>query len=429
MRPTDAAEQALDRIGDDPTPGVWIEVLPRRRVLAAARKVEALAAAGTHLPLAGRTVAVKGNIDVEGLRTTAGCPSFGSMARESAPAVAALEAAGAVVVGTTDLDQFATGLVGTRSPRGACPNPGWPALVSGGSSSGSAVAVATGIVDLGVGTDTAGSGRVPAAANGIVGLKPTRGRISTRGLVPACASLDCVSIFAATVALASTAASAAAGFDPADPWSRRRGPAQEPSRPVRLGVPDDASLHLTGAVGEDVVRTAMQVLADASGASLVEVDLAPFVAAGRLLYDGAFVAERYAAVGDFVAGGPAGLDPVVAGIIMAAGARPAWELAQDRSVLAALRRATEPAWEAIDLLVVPTVPGIPTRTSVADDPVGVNAALGHYTNFVNLLDLCALAVPVGPPLPDHPPVSLTIVGPAWSDELVASVGSALATPV
>lgn len=424
MGPTEAAERALERIAADPSRGIWIDLLPGERVLAAVRAVEDRLAAGATLPLAGRTFAVKGNIDVAGLRTTAGCPSYGTVAAVSAPAVLALEAAGAVAVGTTNLDQFATGLVGTRSPHGACPNPRWPTLVSGGSSSGSAAAVAAGMVDIGVGTDTAGSGRVPAAANGIVGVKPTRGMISGRGVVPACASLDCVSLFAGSVELAAIATSAAAGFDPADPWGRRQVEVAAPSGPVRIGVPDDGSLHLDGALPATAIRAAWGSLADAAGAELVEVDLSPFTAAGRLLYGGAFVAERYAAVGAFVASGAEDLDPVVAGIVMAAGTLPAWQLARDRTELERLRRLTEAVWASVDVLVVPTVPGLPSPATVSADPIGANAALGHYTSFVNLLDLCALTIPVGAPVGEHPPASLTLVGQAWHDDvLVALAGS------
>lgn len=428
MRPTDAAAQALARIDTSGLDGIWIERLPPGRVLDAARAVEVRLAKGVPQPLAGRTLAVKGNIDIAGLRTTAGCPSFGTVASQTAPAVLALEAAGAVVIGTTNLDQFATGLVGTRSPHGPCPNPGWPSLISGGSSSGSAAAVAAGMVDLGMGTDTAGSGRVPAAANGIVGLKPTRGRISTRGVVPACASLDCVSLFARSVSLAAAGAGIAAGFDPADPWSAR--PVEVPPMhgQVRIGIPDARSLRLDGEVTPGAIRAAWTAVADAVGASLVEVDLTPFTAAGTLLYEGAFVAERYAAVGAFVEGDPPGLDPVVRDIVLAAGRQPAWRLAQDRTELERLSRLTEATWAAVDVLAVPTVPGLPTREAVAADPIGANTALGHYTNFVNLLDLCALAFPVGPPLGGHPPASTTLIGPAWHDGVLATIAGAVADP-
>ena len=426
LRPTQAAEEALGRIAADGRRGVWIDLLPAARVRAAAAAVEVRLASGADLPLAGRTVAVKGNIDVAGLRTTAGCPGYGDVALHSAPAVRALEEAGAVVVGTTNMDQFATGLVGTRSPHGACPNAHWPALVAGGSSSGSAVAVAAGLVDLGLGTDTAGSGRVPAAANGIVGLKPTPGRVSTRGVVPACASLDCVSVFARSVALAQRAGTALAGFDPDDPWSRRPGPRPAPPRPLRLGVPAGDDLVLLGAVTPERFAAAVEALRSADDAVVTGVDLSPFTAAGALLYGGAFVAERYAAVGAYVDSGPPHLDPVVAGIIRHSARLSAWQLAADRTALARRRREAEAVWEDVDVLVVPTVTRLPTVAEVAADPLGTNAALGHYTTFVNLLDLCALTVPVGNPIGDHPPVSLTLVAPAWADDLLATVAAPVA---
>jgi allophanate hydrolase len=241
---------------------------------------------------------------------------------------------------------------------------------------------------------------VPAAATGIVGLKPTRGRISTAGVVPACASLDCVSVFARSVEEAAEAAGAAAGFDPADPWSRRPGATPAVDAP-RIGR----------APGLDVPG--------------VDVDLEPFLAAGALLYEGAFVAERYAAVGEFVASGPDGLDPVVASIILAASDLPAWQLARDHAELERLRRRTEPVWEDVDVLVVPSVPRIPTLAEVAADPIGANAALGTYTNFVNLLDLCALTVPVGPASADAPPPSVTLIAPAWADHLLVAVAADL----
>ncbi|MFI5044433.1 MAG: amidase family protein, partial [Acidimicrobiales bacterium] len=224
LSPTDAVDRALDRIAADGRDGIWIALVERDTALDAARVVERRLAAGEHLPLAGATLAVKNNIDVAGLPTTAGCPAFAHDPETSAPVVAALVDAGAVVIGVTNMDQFATGLVGTRSPYGICPNAHHPGLVSGGSSSGSAVAVAAGHVDLALGTDTAGSGRIPAAANGIVGLKPTRGWLSTRGTVPACASLDCVAVFASDVDTAARATAIAGGRvpDPADPWSRPR---------------------------------------------------------------------------------------------------------------------------------------------------------------------------------------------------------------
>ncbi|QXC62854.1 allophanate hydrolase [Aquihabitans sp. G128] len=399
-------------------------------------------AAGHPLPLAGRTLAVKDNIDVAGVATTAGCPSYAYLPPASAPSVQALVDAGAVVVGKTNLDQFATGLVGTRSPHGACPNAHWDGLVSGGSSSGSAVAVAAGLVDLALGTDTAGSGRVPAAANGIVGVKPTKGRLSTAGVVPACRSLDCVSVFARTVAEAAAVAelAAAAPVRADDPWRRSAPPgttasaAAAPSAPLRIGVPSDAALTFDGeeaGPARFAGAVAALVAAQPAGAQFVEVDLAPFSAAAALLYGGSFVAERYDAVGAFVASAPPDLDPVVASIVLAAAEHPAWSVFRDQTELRRLAMAAAPTWDAVDLLVLPTVPRVPTIAEVAADPIGVNSMLGTYTNFVNLLDLAAVTVPVAPSgssaVPAAgPPPSLTLVGPAWSDGLLADVGGRIA---
>lgn len=323
-------------------------------------------------PLRGLTVAVKDNIDVAGVPTTAACPSFSYVPTADAACVATLRAAGAAVVGKTNMDQFATGLVGTRSPYGICPNAHWPGLISGGSSSGSAVAVARGEVDIALGTDTAGSGRVPAACNGIYGFKPTKGVISTIGVVPACRSLDCVSLFArdlATLVLASSVF----GFKP-------DGTAQ-----WRLG----------GCLGR-------------------AVDLDPFVSAGQLLYEGAFVAERYAAVGAFVETAE-DADPVVRRIIVDSKSLPAWQLFRDFERLASLRTVAERVWRDIDVLVVPSVPRVPTISEVLDDPIGVNSMLGTYTNFVNLLDLCALTIPLGEATSAAPPKSVTLIAPAHHD--------------
>lgn len=434
MTAVEAVTRSLDRIEADGRPGIFIEIVPRERAVEAAAAVDRRVAAGESLPLAGRTLAVKGNIDVAGVATTAGCPSYGAVPAVSAAAVVALEAAGAVVVAVTNLDQFATGLVGTRSPYGICPNAHWPGLISGGSSSGSAVAVAAGLVDLALGTDTAGSGRVPAAANGIVGLKPTRGRCSATGVVPACRSLDCVSFFATTVADAALAASicAAPPVDPADVW-RRRPPATSngDAEPVRLGVPKVESLWFdgdpTGAVrfADAVERVAASLSASARPVEIVDIDVEPFLETGALLYGGAFVAERYAAVGPFVSAGGDDLDPVVRSVIAAAEHVAGWEVFRDQGELQRLRRATEPTWEGVDAFVVPSVPRLPTVAEVLADPIDVNAMLGTYTNFVNLLDLAAVTVPVGPPAIERPPSSVTFIGPAWSDDLLAGLASSV----
>lgn len=372
------------------------------------------------LPLGGVRLAVKDNIDVLGLPTTAGCPAYAYEPVASAPVIERLEAAGALVVGKTALDQFATGLVGTRSPLGPLESPLAPGHVSGGSSSGSAVAVATGEADLALGTDTAGSGRVPAAFCGIVGLKPTPGWLSTTGVVPACRSFDCVSVFATDVAAAARGVEAAAGYDPADPWSRER-PAAAPDRPVlRLGVP---ALDALAGCDPEVVAAFANV--DLTGFEVVEVDVSAYLEAGALLYDGAFVAERYAAVGEFVEAHPDDVDPAVRTIILAAGRIPAHRLAADLEQLGVLRRRAEAIWDDVDALVLPTAPRHPTIAEVAADPIGVNAQLGRFTNGCNLLGWCAAAVPAGE-REDGLPFGVQVLGPAWSDRAVWAAAASIA---
>jgi allophanate hydrolase len=418
--PTGAVERSLAAIAADDRTGIWISVVDEREARAQAAAVEARLAAGEVLPLAGFTLAVKDNIDVAGLPTTAGCPAYAYRPTESAPVVGALQRAGAVVLGKTNLDQFATGLVGTRSPFGPCPNAHWPSLVSGGSSSGSAVAVAAGHVDLALGTDTAGSGRVPAAANGIVGIKPTRGAIPTTGVVPACPSLDCVSVFAVDVATAALAARVAAGAEPGLAVLGEPGP-------PRLAVPRPDDLHFDGDPSAAArFDAAVQELVAVTGAKVVEVDLRPFLDAGRLLYEGAFVAERYAAVGAFVDEHPGDVDPVVGPIIAAAGHLPAWQLFADLERLRELGDEAAATWITADVLVVPSVPRLPTVAEVVAEPLATNSMLGTYTNFVNLLDLAAVTLPVGPAGTARPPTSLTLIGQAGSDELLAGLAGRIA---
>jgi allophanate hydrolase len=430
----DATTRSLAAIAADGRTGIWISRVDPHLALARAAAVDRRVARGEHLPLAGTTLAVKDNIDVAGLATTAGCPAFAYEPSADAPAVRALLDAGAVVIGKTNMDQFATGLVGTRSPHGACPNAHWPELIAGGSSSGSAVAVAAGLVDLALGTDTAGSGRVPAAANGIFGVKPTRGRISAAGVVPACRSLDCVSVFARTlddaVLAADLAAATPMGAD--DPW-RRSPPAAGPGRtspwtatagpPLRVGVPLAAGLTFDeDPTGGARFEAALGALV-AAGADPVPVDLAPFLEVGRLLYQGSFVAERYEALGGFIEAHADQVDPVVRDIILASSRLRAFELFGDQTDLARLRRLTAPVWDRVDVLVTPTVPRLPTLAEVQAQPVEVNWMLGTYTNFVNLLDLAAVTLPVPAEDDDlsRPPTSVTLLAPAWSDALLAEV--------
>ncbi|WP_327179546.1 allophanate hydrolase [Streptomyces sp. NBC_01335] len=414
---------AYTRIEEVDRPEVWISLRPREDVEAEAARVDGRVAAGEWLPLAGTAFAVKGNIDVAGLPTTAGCPSYAYEPEADAPAVARLRAAGAVVLGTTNLDQFATGLVGTRSPYGPVRNAVDPAYVSGGSSSGSAVAVALGIVDFALGTDTAGSGRVPAAFNGVVGLKPTRGLVPTSGVVPACASLDCVTVFARTLPEAEQALSFMAA-----PRTREL-PALEQRRPGpwRIAVPRPGQLGELDPGWAEAFASAATRLADA-GAELLEVDLAPFTEAAAMLYEGAFVAERYTAVGDFVDAhaDATDLDPTVAGIISGAGDIPAHRLCADLERLSVLRDRALASLGDADALLLPTTPGHPTLAEVAADPLGANARLGRFTNSTNLFDLAAVAVPAGEV--DGLPFGVMLIGPAFTDERLVRVAGLLTTP-
>ena len=373
-------------------------------------------------PISGWTVAVKDNIDAAGLPTTAGHPAFSRQPTANAPAVQALVDAGAIVVGKTNLDQFATGLVGTRSPFGACRNPHSPEHIAGGSSSGSAVAVAVGAADIGVGTDTAGSGRVPAALCGIIGLKPTRGLVTTNGVVPAVAGLDCVSVLARSVGEAAIALDLMAGFDADDPWSRAPGAGTTviPPGPLRIGVPRAADLGGLDRDASSAWRAALESLARIG--TLSEVDLAPYLEAGALLYQGAFVAARWHAFGAFLAAHPEGADPTVATIVDAARDLGATALVADVERLLSLRRAYARATDRIDVLALPTVGTAPTLRAVAADPLGVNIALGRYTTGTNLLDLCAAAVPAGTRA-DGLPFGVSILGPAFADATVAAAAA------
>ncbi|MEV0461689.1 allophanate hydrolase [Nocardia tengchongensis] len=364
-------------------------------------------------PLAGLRLAVKDNVDVAGLPTTAACPDFAYAPDRDAPAVAALRAGGAVVAGKTNLDQFATGLVGTRSPYGVVENALRPGYVSGGSSSGSAVAVANGEADIAIGTDTAGSGRVPAALHGLVGIKPTVGVISTEGVVPACRSYDCVTIFAADLRTADRAMGVMASGAPGRPWPADARLAAPPQPVVAIfsELPDlDAQWHK--AFERTVAR-----LRDL-GASIVEIDATPFLAAAKLLYGGALVTERYAAVGEFVDAHPESVDPTVGSIIRAARDLPAHQLVTDLAALERLRDTAMASLAGVNALLTPTTPTHPTIAEVAADPIAVNSRLGTYTNFCNLFDLCAVAVPT-----DEPHFGVTVLARAFEDAVAIDIAA------
>ncbi|MPY63233.1 allophanate hydrolase [Streptomyces spongiae] len=415
-------QMAYARIEAVNRPELWIDLRPQEAVEAEARLIDERLAAGENLPLAGRLLAAKGNIDVQGLPTTAGCPAYASTPEADAPVIARLRTAGAIVLGTTNLDQFATGLVGTRSPYGAVRNAHDPARVSGGSSSGSAVAVALGIVDLALGTDTAGSGRVPAAFNGIVGLKPTRGLVPATGVVPACASLDCVTVFARTLPEAEQALAHMASPPARDlPPLPQRAPG-----PWRVAVASPSQLGELDEGWADAYEAAVAQLVTA-GAEVRTIDLTPFTEAAAMLYQGAFVAERYTAVGSFIdkliTEGGDGLDPTVAGIITRARDIPAHQLFADQDRLAALRTRALAELADADALVLPTAPGHPTLAEVADDPLGANARLGRFTNSTNLFDQAAVAVPAGEV--NGLPFGVMLIGPAFTDERLARIAALL----
>ena len=403
-------------------PALFIALRPKSEALAAAAKLDAEGARGR--PLFGAPFAVKDNIDVAGLPTTAACPAFAYAPAKSSFVVERLEAAGAIPIGKTNLDQFATGLVGVRSPYGVPRNALRADLIPGGSSSGSAVAVGAGLVPFSLGTDTAGSGRVPAALNGIVGLKPTLGALSSSGLVPACRTLDTISVFALDVADAFAAFRVAAGYDAADPYSKTRAaPRLAPPPPhFRVGVPRSDQREFFGdAEAERAFAADLETLASL-GAATVEFDIAPFFEVARLLYEGPWVAERYAAVKRLLETRPDALHPVTRKIIEGARNFDAVAGFEAGYRLAALKRASEAAWRAFDIMAVPTMPRFFTRAEVEADPIQTNSKLGTYTNFVNLLDLCAIAYPSGVRA-DGLPSSVTLIAPAGADGLIAGIAA------
>jgi allophanate hydrolase len=419
--PEDIVARSFARIRAHDDPAVFITLREEAEVRAEAA---ALARGGDKaLPLFGIPVAIKDNIDVKGLPTTAACPAFLYRPARDATAVAKLRAAGALILGKTNLDQFATGLVGVRTPYGVARNLFNELLVPGGSSTGSAIAVAAGFAPLSLGTDTAGSGRVPAAFNNIVGLKPTRGLVSTAGVVPACRTLDCVSVFSLTVDDGMTVLRVIAGQDAADPFSHARpvhavGP-MPPS--VRLGVPFAGDrLFFGDKLSAAAYDAALARLSDL-GAKIVEIDIEPFYATARLLYEGPWVAERYLTVKALVASAPESMHPVTRQVLLAGAHGTAADAFAAYYQLEDLRRVRDHTFRTIDAMALPTVPTIYTIEDVLNDPVQLNSRLGTYTNFVNLLDLCGLAVPASM-REDGTPFGLTLLAPAGEDAALAAIG-------
>jgi allophanate hydrolase len=415
--PADTIRETYARIEAHADPALFIALKPESEAIADG---ERLAQAGPEgKPLYGVPFAVKDNIDVAGLPTTAACPAFAYRPERSAFVVQRLVAAGAIPIGKTNLDQFATGLVGVRSPYGIPRNALRAGLIPGGSSSGSAAAVGAGLVPFALGTDTAGSGRIPAAMNGIVGLKPSLGALSSSGLVPACRTLDTISIFALDVADAFAAFAVAAGYDAADAYSREL-PAPALSAPppgVRFGLPRQLEFF-----GDAEAEAAFARDVAALGHEIVEFDFAPFAETARLLYEGPWVAERYAAVKPLIETNPEALHPVTRAIIEGARKFDAVSAFEAFYTLAALKRATAAAWRDFDVMVVPTLPRLYTVEEVLADPVRLNSRLGTYTNFVNLLDLAAIAAPSGL-RGDGLPSSLTFIAPAGADGMLAGLAA------
>lgn len=426
--PADVVESVLPALEADPY-NAWVATRDPEQLRSRAREVEtSMTLDGA--PLYGVPFAVKDNIDAEGLSTTAGCPEYAYEPDEDATVVERLRAAGALLVGKTNMDQFATGLVGTRSPYGPCRNPFQPEYVSGGSSSGSAVAVATGVVSFALGTDTAGSGRVPASMNNVVGLKPTRGILSTDGVVPACRTLDCVAVFALTAADALAVERVAAGHDPADPYSRRNVADLDLALPappdsVRVGVPADDHLEFFGAPdAPDLFREAVERL-EAVGGTAVEVDFTPFREAAQLLYEGPWVAERLAAVREFLEANPDAVYPVTRQIIERGADYSAVDTFEAMYELKRLERTAAAQLRGVDCLVTPTAGPAYRIDEVRANPVELNSNLGYYTNYVNLLGLSAVAVPAGF-RSSGVPFGVTLVGAADEEAFLSGLAAAVA---
>ena len=415
ITPADVIEQICADLPQPQQQNVWITVLPREDLLRHARSLQDRDP--RELPLYGVPFAIKDNIDLAGVPTTAACPAFSYVPETSARVVQKLIDAGAMPIGKTNLDQFATGLVGTRSPYGACGNAIDPAYISGGSSAGSAVALAAGMVSFSLGTDTAGSGRVPAAFNNIIGLKPSCGSLSTRGVVPACRSLDCVSIFALTSADAARVLEVAQGFDAQDEYSRDYAGHASPlavRADVKVGVPRENQLSFFGdqdyaACYARSIRTAREL-----GWQIIEIDFQPYLEAARLLYEGPWLAERYLSLANFIREHADDLHPVTRQIIEHGALPMATDAFAAQYRLRRLQREADAAWQQADILMIPTAGSIYTIEQVNADPVALNTNLGMYTNFVNLLDLAAVAVPAGF-RQDGLPFGVSLIAPRGSD--------------
>jgi allophanate hydrolase len=428
LDPRRVVAELVELLRSTPAPEVWISLPEPEIVLARAemlclRLQERGERVFAELPLFGLPFSIKDNIDMAGLPTTAACPAFAYHPGRSAAAVERLEAAGAICLGKTNLDQFATGLTGTRSPYGTVRNPFHPDYISGGSSSGAALSVAGGSVAFALGTDTAGSGRVPAGFCNLVGLKPTPGLVSTRGVFPACRSLDCVSVFALTVADAWRVLQVIAGFDPEDPYSRSPAALPPARGPIRIGVPAELDFG-TDRQAAAAFAASLKAVAEDPAVAIADVDFSPFAETAALLYQGPWIAERRAVLGDFFEQHGERMDPTVRGIIARGDAVGGPETFVGLHRLEALRRRAAEAFERFDFLLVPTAPSHYTIAEIAEAPVERNTHLGRYTNFVNLLGLSALALP-GLFRADGLPAGLTFIAPGGGDHRLAEFARSL----
>ncbi len=425
LTPMEVVAEVFERIEAYADPAVWITLVDRRKAVRQAGKLAQNPRLKERLPLYGVPFAVKDNIDVAGLPTTAACPAFAYLPEKSATAVQRLLDAGAILIGKTNLDQFATGLVGVRSPHGAPRSVFDPAYISGGSSSGSAVAVAAGLVSFSLGTDTAGSGRVPAAFNNLVGVKPTKGLVSTSGVVPACRSLDCVTVFAANVGDADLVRQRMQGNDDTDPYSRPNRPAVLPTDRFRFGIlPNEQREFFGDTEAADLYQQSIDNLTSLGGTP-VEFNYQPFKESAALLYSGPWVAERYAAIGDFLTTHPNEMDPTVRTIIERSGGLSAVDAFRGQYALQALKKVCRKEWNRMDLMLLPTTPTTYRVDQVLQDPIQRNSILGTYTNFVNLLDCCAAAVPAGFRPTTGLPFGVTLIAPAFCDDNLAVVADRL----
>lgn len=419
--PAQVIKSIYTKIAEYNDPAVWIYLAPLADSLARISDLP-------HLPLWGIPFAIKDNLDWAGIPTTAGCPAFAYTPTRSATVIEKLIAAGAIPIGKTNMDQFATGLVGTRSPYGICRNPYDDRYIPGGSSSGSGVAVATGMVSFSLGTDTAGSGRVPAAFTNIVGLKPTRGCISTKGLVPAMRTLDCVSIFALNCEDAATVLGLASGYDLDDPFSisnpLESTPALKSLHNLRIGIPSDQHLQFFGNQdAENCYYAGVRRLSNL-GCQTAEINFQPFANTAQMLYGSPWVAERLAGLQDFLVDHAQDMEPTTYEIIKGGDRYDAVSVFQAIYRLAELRRETEQQWQQMDILAVPTTGTIYSIAEVQASPLELNSNLGLYTNFVNLLDLAAISIPNGFQS-NGLPTGLTLIAPAWQESLLCQIGTAL----